>query len=90
MLYLNSCLFVNINQGLNQVTLLGRVGTEPQLRGSEERPVVIFTLATNLQYRNKKEGMDDIFQKTEWHRISIFKPHLRELVQSYLKKGSVI
>lgn len=26
-------------------------------------------------------------QKTEWHRICIFKPNLRETVQTYLKKG---
>lgn len=37
--------------GINQVTLLGRVGIEPQLRGSDATPVVVFTLATNSNYR---------------------------------------
>lgn len=26
-------------------------------------------------------------QKTEWHRISVFKPNLRESILTYLKKG---
>jgi len=36
---------------LNQVTLLGRVGGEPQKRGNEEHPVVIFSLATHINYK---------------------------------------
>ena len=35
---------------LNRVTLLGRVGVDPQLRGSERSPVAVFTLATNSNY----------------------------------------
>lgn len=26
-------------------------------------------------------------QKTEWHKICVFKPNLRETVMNYLKKG---
>lgn len=37
--------------GLNQVTLLGRVGGEPQKRGNEEHPVVTFSLATHVNYK---------------------------------------
>lgn len=33
------------------VTLLGRVGGEPQKRGTEEHPVVIFSLATHTNYK---------------------------------------
>lgn len=29
----------------------------------------------------------EIAQKTEWHRICIFKPHLRESVFKYAEKG---
>ncbi|XP_069682549.1 uncharacterized protein mtSSB isoform X2 [Periplaneta americana] len=36
---------------LNEVTLLGRVGGEPQKRGTEEHPVVIFSLATHTNYK---------------------------------------
>lgn len=37
-------------KALNSVTLLGRVGAEPQKRGTEEHPVVIFSLATHQNY----------------------------------------
>lgn len=35
---------------INQVSLLGRVGGEPQKRGTDKHPVVIFSLATNSRY----------------------------------------
>ncbi|EEC13279.1 single-stranded DNA-binding protein, ssb, putative, partial [Ixodes scapularis] len=66
---------------INQVTLLGRVGIEPQLRGSDATPVVVFTLATNSNYRYET-GM------TQWHRISVFKPFLRNTVHQHMRKGS--
>lgn len=31
--------------------LLGRVGSDPQKRGSTEHPVVIFSLATHTNYK---------------------------------------
>lgn len=36
---------------VNNVTLLGRVGADPQKRGSTEHPVVIFSLATHTNYK---------------------------------------
>jgi single-strand DNA-binding protein len=29
----------------------------------------------------------DWVQRTDWHRVAVFKPQLRETVQNYLKKG---
>lgn len=69
------------------MTLLGRVGNDPQVRGSEEHPVVTFSLATHNNYRYES---GDMLQRTDWHRISIFKPTLREMVSSYMKKGQRI
>lgn len=31
--------------------------------------------------------LGDFMQRTDWHRICVFKPHLRESVSTYLKKG---
>lgn len=73
-----------IEKTLNQVTLLGRVGGEPQKRGTEQHPVVIFSLATHTNFRDEA---GDFSQKTDWHRICIFKPSLRESVYNYLHKG---
>lgn len=36
---------------INQVTLLGRVGSNPQLRGNETTPVVTFSMATHTNYK---------------------------------------
>ncbi|KAG6448756.1 hypothetical protein O3G_MSEX005695 [Manduca sexta] len=69
---------------INQVTLLGRVGADPQKRGTEEHPVINFPLATQFSYKYES---GDVLQRTDWHRISIFKPGLRDTVYKYLKKG---
>lgn len=76
-----------IEKSLNQVTLLGRVGIEPQLRGTDSNPVVVFTVATNSSY---KYETGEVEQKTQWHRVSVFKPFLRNSVFQYLRKGSRI
>uniref|UniRef100_A0A1A9WHP6 Single-stranded DNA-binding protein n=1 Tax=Glossina brevipalpis TaxID=37001 RepID=A0A1A9WHP6_9MUSC len=69
---------------VNTVTLLGRVGADPQLKGSTQHPVVIFSVATHTNYKYE-EG--DWAQRTDWHRVVVFRPNLRELVMEYLKKG---
>lgn len=35
---------------------MGRVGADPQKRGTEEHPVVVFSLATHQNYVNNNEG----------------------------------
>ncbi|XP_043604210.1 single-stranded DNA-binding protein, mitochondrial [Bombus pyrosoma] len=73
-----------IEKTINQVTLLGRAGGNAQKRGNDEHPVVIFSLATHNNYRYSN---GDLMQRTEWHRICVFKPTLRDTVLNYLKKG---
>ncbi|GIY64365.1 single-stranded DNA-binding protein, mitochondrial [Caerostris darwini] len=74
---------ISLEKSVNHVTLLGRAGMNPQLRGSEVSPVVVFTLATNVNYKFETEFR----QKTDWHKISVFKDSLRDTVLKYLKKG---
>ncbi|XP_061378796.1 single-stranded DNA-binding protein, mitochondrial isoform X2 [Danaus plexippus] len=74
----------NSEKTINQVTLLGRVGADPQKRGSAEHPVINFPLATHFSYKYES---GDILQKTDWHRVSVFRPGLRDTVYKYLKKG---
>lgn len=64
--------------------MLGRVGADPQKRGTNEHPVVVFSLATHSNYRY---DTGEFMQKTEWHRVSVFRPNLREMVLNFLKKG---
>lgn len=36
---------------MNQIIVLGRVGNDPQKRGSLEHPVVMFSVATHSNYK---------------------------------------
>ncbi|CAI6347679.1 unnamed protein product [Macrosiphum euphorbiae] len=78
---------IKIEKTINKVTLLGRVGGDPQKRGTEEHPVVVFSLATHQNYINNNE---ENTQKTDWHRIVVFRPGLRDTVYNYLQKGQRI
>ncbi|XP_072508635.1 single-stranded DNA-binding protein, mitochondrial isoform X4 [Notamacropus eugenii] len=81
-----------LERSLNRVQLLGRVGQDPVLRQSEgKNPVTIFSLATNEMWRSgesETSQQGDISQRTTWHRISVFRPGLRDLAYQYVKKGA--
>lgn len=70
---------------INSVTLLGRLGSAPQKRGTDAHPVVVLSLATHV---NMTSSQGEVTQKTEWHRICVFKPHLRETAYNYAAKGN--
>ena len=40
-----------MERSVNHVTLLGRVGSEPQQRGNDSNPVTVFSLATNTMWK---------------------------------------
>ncbi|XP_042195762.1 single-stranded DNA-binding protein, mitochondrial isoform X1 [Callorhinchus milii] len=83
-----------LERSLNRVQLLGRVGQDPVMRQVDgKNPVTIFSLATNEMWRSGDSDTfvsGDINQKTTWHRISIFRPGLRDLAYQYVKKGARI
>ncbi|XP_064603361.1 single-stranded DNA-binding protein, mitochondrial-like [Liolophura sinensis] len=69
---------------INQVNILGRVGRDAEIRGSEIHPVVVFSVATNNFY-TKADGTN--VSRVDWHRISVFRPGLREKIAANIKKG---
>ncbi|XP_044748065.1 single-stranded DNA-binding protein, mitochondrial [Coccinella septempunctata] len=73
-----------VEKTINNVQLLGRVGADPQRKGSEQHPVAVFSVATHSNYRYES---GEFLQRTEWHRVICFKPGLRETILTYLKKG---
>ncbi|XP_075285153.1 wee1-like protein kinase 2 isoform X1 [Opisthocomus hoazin] len=81
-----------LERSMNRVQLLGRVGQDPVMRQVEGRnPVTIFSLATNEMWRTGEGDTTqggDISQKTTWHRISVFRPGLRDLTYQYVKRGA--
>ncbi|XP_032078021.1 single-stranded DNA-binding protein, mitochondrial [Thamnophis elegans] len=81
-----------LERSLNRIQLLGRVGQDPVMRQMEgKNPVTIFSLATNEMWRSGDSEVvqgDDVTQKTTWHRISVFRPGLRDLAYRFVKKGA--
>ena len=69
---------------INKVTLLGRVGKDPEVRHFENDGAVCnFSLATNRSYKNKNgEKVDE----TEWHNLVLWRG-LAETAEKYVHKG---
>jgi len=74
---------------VNKVILVGNLGRDPESRalGSGEK-VVNLNLATSESWRDKQTG--ERKEKSEWHRVTIFNPHLADVAEKYLRKGSKV
>jgi single-stranded DNA-binding protein len=78
-----------MTRAINKVTLLGRLGGDPDVRSFEDDGdrVASFSLATNERWRDAKTG--ETKNRTEWHKISVKGP-LVAIVEQSLAKGSRI
>lgn len=72
---------------LNKVTLIGRLGRDPEVRrtGAGD-PVVSFSIATSETWKDKATG--ERKERTDWANVVIFNEKLGEVAERYLKKGS--
>jgi len=70
--------------GVNKVILVGNVGQDPELRGTD-KPVANVSVATSETWKDKNTGEKQ--EKTEWHRV-VFFGKLAEIVGMYVKKGT--
>lgn len=72
--------------GINQVTILGNVGKDPEIRAmnSGDR-VANLSIATSEKWKDKQTG--ETKERTEWHRITIW-GGLVDVVDKYVRKGS--
>ena len=74
---------------LNKVLLIGRLGTDPEIKQMVNgKSVARLSLATSQSWKDKNTG--EKREKTEWHRVVVFNEGLVNIVQQYLKKGSQI
>ncbi|WP_336288721.1 single-stranded DNA-binding protein [Bartonella sp. CB60] len=74
---------------LNKVTLIGRLGADPESKTMDSgTEVVNFRMATSESYRDKNTNQK--IEKTEWHSIVVFNPHIAKIALQYLKKGSKV
>lgn len=72
---------------LNSVTIVGFVGADPEQRQARNNGAK-FTVLSVATRRSWKNAQDEWSSKTEWHRISIFRPRLAEYVLQSIRKGS--
>ena len=72
---------------LNKVTLIGRLGRDPECRYMPNGDTVcIFSLATDESWKDKNGQRQT---KTEWHAVTLYR-RLAEIAGQYLKKGSQV
>jgi single-strand DNA-binding protein len=74
---------------INKVTILGRVGKDPDIRMSASgTQIANITIATSEFWRDKN---GDKQEKTEWHRVVVFNDKLiSNIIEKYVKKGSLV
>ena len=72
---------------LNKVTLIGRVGREPEVRRMPDgSPVASLSVATGEKWVNDKGEHQE---RTEWHNIVAY-GKLADIIGKWLKKGSLV
>lgn len=72
---------------VNKITLLGRVGQQPEVKDFEYgAKVVNFSLATT-EYWKDKDGNKQ--EKTEWHRCFAWRK-LADIINDYVNKGDLL
>ncbi len=73
--------------GINRVTLVGRLGKDPEVKTFEGAvKKASFTIATSEYYKDKAGNK---VEKTEWHNIICWRK-LADIAEQYLSKGKLI
>jgi len=71
---------------INEVRLIGNVGSEPEVRTGAYGTMVRVSLATTDKWKNKKGDWEE---KTQWHRIVAFGFAADHLIKC-CRKGSLL
>ena len=73
---------------LNKVTLIGRLGADPETRHfTNGGQVVILSIATSETWKDRSGVRQE---RTEWHRVSIFTEGLGDVVAQHARKGALV
>lgn len=71
---------------VNRVTLVGRLGADPERRGNSNGPVVL-RVATSEKW---KSSDGERREKTEWHSVTIWKEPTQNFMLEYARKGDMV
>ena len=74
-------------QGVNEVTIIGNVGSDPILRYTSTGSAVCnFSVATTEKYKDKNGEWQE---STEWHKMTAWNKNA-EFVKEYVSKGTMV
>jgi single-strand DNA-binding protein len=77
-----------VSRSLNKVTLIGNLGSDPEVRSTTGgNRVATFSLATSRSWNDASGAKQE---KTEWHRCVVWNSKastLADIVERYVKKG---
>jgi single-strand DNA-binding protein len=80
-----------VSRSLNKVTLIGNLGSDPEVRStSNGSKVATLSVATSNQWKDKSGEKQE---KTEWHRVVLWNSQYRKLAdvaEQYCKKGDKV
>ena len=71
---------------MQKTTLIGNLGSNPELRDANGTPVCSFSVATTERW---KDGQGNKQEKTEWHKVVAWS-NLANICAEYLKNGSKV
>ena len=72
---------------INQVTICGSLGRDPEIRHLQNTKVANLSVATSEYWKDKTTG--ERKSNTEWHRVTVF-GNLAGVCEDYLRKGSKV
>lgn len=71
-----------------QVILMGNVGGDPEIKSSQSgQSIAKFSLATTFSHYNQE---NQLIKQTSWHRIVVFGNKAKNVVEKFVKKGSLL
>lgn len=74
---------------LNRAQLIGNLGRDPEIRSTQNGDrIANFSLATSESWKDKNSG--ERKTRSEWHRVCVFNPHLVDVVEKFMRKGSKV
>jgi single-strand DNA-binding protein len=74
---------------VNSVTILGRLGNDPEVRSFQNGGKVCnLRVATSETWKDKATGEKQ--ERTQWHTVAIFNEGLARVAEQYLHKGSKV
>lgn len=74
---------------LNEVKLIGRLGRDPEIKNLQSgKQVANFSIACSEKWKDKSTG--ERKEKTEWVNIVCWNENLNNIIEQYLRKGSLV